>query len=202
VARYWRPSSTKSKKQKHVTAPAARFTRKVITTLHEVSPLGTGPWTWSLARYKTLTPDWPQFAGPQVFQEFASYTELRESAFDLLLGRDDHAAQSPGLSRVASSSSFRLFPTLPSGQFETRVLAPRMGIQVLELQCEAAGQFGFIRVPSVHEFCIENWVRRRISDPDWRDSRLKAPVDRPFMMCSTKFRDPANIWVIIPGPHW
>ena len=54
----------------------------------------------------------------------------------------------------------------------------------------------------MHDVCIETWVRRRISDPEWRDSSLQGPIDHPFMLCSTKLLDPANIWVIIPGPHW
>ena len=68
----------------HVPAPVARFARKVITLLHESLPQGK----WSLSRYENLTPVWEKFDGLKICQEFASYTELRESAIDLLLGRD------------------------------------------------------------------------------------------------------------------
>jgi len=84
VARYWRTPSTKRKKHHHVPAPVARFARKVITLLHESLPQGK----WSLSRYENLTPVWEKFDGLKVCQEFASYTELRKSAIDLLLGRD------------------------------------------------------------------------------------------------------------------
>ena len=46
---------------------------------------------WSLTRCENLTPGWEEFDGLKVCQEFASLTELRESAIDLLLGRDTFA---------------------------------------------------------------------------------------------------------------
>jgi hypothetical protein len=162
VARYWRTPSTKRKKQHHVPAPVARFARKVITMLNESLPMGT----WSLARYETLQPGWPltsgweKFAGLKVCQEFASYTELRESAFDILLGRDTNTRRNhPVFLELLHFPPFARFQPCPRVNLKLACWLQEWVSKFWKWQCEAAGKFGFIRVPTVHEFCIENWVR-------------------------------------------
>jgi hypothetical protein len=124
VARYWRTPSTKRKKQHHVPAPVARFARKVITMLHESLPMGK----WSLARYETLTPGWEKFADLKVCQEFASYTELRESAFDILLGRDTTTRRNPPVfSELHHLPPFACFQPCPRVNLKLASFASRIG---------------------------------------------------------------------------
>jgi hypothetical protein len=69
-------------------------------------------------------------------------------------------------------------------------------------QCEAAGKFGFVRVPTLDDLHSETWVRFQISDPWWRDRCLHLTHDHPCMNCPTELDDGANIWIISSGPYW
>ena len=175
VARYWMTPPTKRGRHRHVSAPVAVFARKVLALLQGRLPMCK----WSLTRYDNLTPGLEEFDGLKVCQEFASITELREWALDLLLGRSTNTRHAhPVFCELLYLPPFACFQPRPQVNLKLARWLQRES-KFWQWQCEAAIEFGFVRVPTAHDFRIETWVRRRISDPEWRDRRLQAPPDHP-----------------------
>jgi hypothetical protein len=94
-----------------LSAPVAVFARLVLFMLSDVFPVGK----WSMSRLAVRRPGLvDEFDGLKVCQAFASCTELREAARDLLLGRDTQARRAdPVFHELLYPPDFARFQPLP-----------------------------------------------------------------------------------------
>jgi hypothetical protein len=145
LARYWTSPNIKGGRHRQVSAPVAVFARLVLVLVDEIMPMGN----WSMSRFVDSSPGWEDFDGPKVCPDFASCAELRETAIDLLLGRDTTKRRTdPVFHELLHPPDFACFQPLPHVNLKLAHWLQEWETRFWQWQCEAASKFGFCRMPT------------------------------------------------------
>jgi hypothetical protein len=133
----------------------------------------------------------------KVSETFASFTELRETVKDLLLGRDTKARRNVQIFRqLLHLPPFATLQREPQLNFALACWLQDWEILFWQWQNQAACDSGMCRVPTRDDYVHEAKAR---NDPH-PEFRQPCGREHPFINCSTSLNDVLNIWHVPPGP--
>jgi hypothetical protein len=186
----------------HVSTSVAVFARLVLETLSTFTQEGN----WSVP-YPPFYHTGPCFPGDgldglnrlKVIETFASFTELREAAKDLLLGRDTKARRDVQIFRqLLHLPPFATLQREPKLNFALACWLQDWEILFWQWQSQAACDFEMCRVPTRDDY-VNEAKARNAPHPEFRQ---RCGREHPFINCSTSLNDAFNIWHVPPGPDW